>query len=94
MTDSPLSSKNKKILRGQAQLLTPILQIGKKGITPEIIKALEEHLNKAALIKISIDAQRKEREALTQALIEQLGAELISAIGTSITLYRPLEEMF
>lgn len=85
-----LSGKSKKELRGKAQLLPSILNVGKKGITPEVIQSLEVSFKKASLLKITIEADRPERETLAAALAEALQAEIISSIGKTIALYRAL----
>ena len=49
-----LTSKQRAYLGGCASTLDPIFQIGKASLTPEIIQALDEALEKRELIKISV----------------------------------------
>ena len=54
-----LTSKQRAYLGGCASTLDPIFQIGKASLTPEIIQALDEALEKRELIKISVLKDRK-----------------------------------
>ena len=49
-----LTSKQRAYLGGCASTLDPIFQIGKASLTPEILQALDEALEKRELIKISV----------------------------------------
>ena len=49
-----LKPKQKAYLKGLANTLTPIFQIGKDGISEDMIKAILDYLSKHELMKISI----------------------------------------
>lgn len=49
-----LTSKEKKQLRGYAQTIRPLFQLGKEGITPNLIRTLNDSLEVHELIKISL----------------------------------------
>ena len=49
-----LTSKQRAYLGGEASTMSPIFQIGKASLTPELITALNEALEKRELIKISV----------------------------------------
>ena len=47
-------SKQRAYLKGLAMNITPIFQIGKSSLTPELTKAVDEALAARELIKISV----------------------------------------
>ena len=48
------NSKQRAYLKGLAMNMTPIIQIGKSSVTPELTQAVEEALEARELIKISV----------------------------------------
>ena len=49
-----ITSKQRAFLRGQAQPLNAIYQIGKTGFTEESVRGIEEALNARELIKLHV----------------------------------------
>ena len=48
------NSKQRAYLKGLAMNMTPIIQIGKSSVTPELTQAVAEALEARELIKISV----------------------------------------
>ena len=84
-----LTPKQKSLLKVQAHHIDPVVQIGKNGITDELIAHIEKALTDHELIKIKFLAMKDEKESLTTAISEKTGAELVEIIGNIIVLYRP-----
>lgn len=65
------------------------MQIGKGGITENLIKTVSDALEARELVKLTVleNSGENPREALDK-LCEALGAEGVSAIGRKIVLYR------
>ncbi|MDL2218700.1 ribosome assembly RNA-binding protein YhbY [Christensenellaceae bacterium OttesenSCG-928-M15] len=84
-----LTSKQRAKLRGLANGMDAIFQIGKGGVTEELISQLELALEKRELIKITVleTAPVTAREA-ADALERPLRAETVQCIGRKIVLYR------
>ena len=84
-----ITSKQRAYLRGLANKMEPIFQIGKGGINENLIKQLDDALEARELIKLHIleTAFMDSRETLSE-LAEILGAEPVQAIGSKIVLYR------
>lgn len=84
-----LNSKQRKTLSGMGQKLEPIFQVGKNGLDGLIVKEIGEALEARELIKISVlkncDYSAKE---ILGALVEELGAEAVSCVGSKLVLYR------
>ena len=49
-----MTSKQRAYLKSLAMKITPILQIGKSSVTPELISAVDEALEARELIKMHI----------------------------------------
>ena len=77
-----LTSKQRAYLGGCASTLDPIFQIGKASLTPEIIQALDEALEKRELIKISVlkncaDDPREIAQRTHSAVVKVIGKKII-----------------
>ncbi|MCB1738494.1 MAG: ribosome assembly RNA-binding protein YhbY [Gammaproteobacteria bacterium] len=83
-----LKNVQKKHLRGLAHDLSPVVMIGDKGLTDnvmnEIIIALEHH----ELIKVRIRAERDERVTITEQIVAATRAEAVQSIGQILVLFR------
>jgi len=89
-----LTAKQKKHLRGQGQLLDPLLTVGKDGISEPVIKSVSELLDKRELIKVRLTGPSGQaRKEVAPALAEAAQAECISIVGRTVVLYRPNPEL-
>lgn len=83
-----LKNVQKKHLRGLAHALSPVVMIGDKGLTDnvmnEIVIALEHH----ELIKVRIRAERDERVTITQQIVTATRADAVQSIGQILVLFR------
>ena len=85
-----LTSSQIRQFRSLAHSLKPVVRIGDKGLTNNLLAELERALEDHELIKVSIaGAQREERRTITQELCQVTGAYLIQIIGRMSILYRP-----
>jgi len=87
-----ISSRERNKLRKEAHTLKPVINIGKNGVTPELIAAVDAALTDHELIKIKYQNFKEDRRALTEALADSVKAIVISVIGNIAILYRELEE--
>lgn len=88
-----LTNKEKKFLKKEAHSLKPLFQIGKNGLNPELVKQLDDLLEKRELIKVNILQNSDEDiKSAGQILSQELSAELIQTIGRVMTLYRPAKD--
>lgn len=84
-----ITSKQRAFLRKQANGLEPIFQIGKAGITEEVISQLALALETRELIKVHIleTALLDTKETLGE-IAERLKAEPVQAIGSKFVIYK------
>lgn len=85
-----LTSKQRSYLMKLAAAETPLFQIGKSGLTPEIVTAVSEALEARELVKINVlkncfDDLRN----VAEALAGRSRSQVVTVIGRKIVLYRP-----
>lgn len=89
-----MTSKERATLRAQANGLDPIIQIGKEGISDNLISQIDDTLDARELLKIRVhlETSPKAPKELAQELAEALQADIIQVIGGIIVLYREADE--
>jgi RNA-binding protein len=84
-----LNSKQKAALKALAHPLKPVVQVGKKGITENLERELEQALLAHELIKVKFnDSAADERESTLMPLALAVSAELVDMVGHTAILYR------
>ncbi len=84
-----ITSKQRAYLRGLANGIDPVFQIGKGGITEEILKQLALALEARELIKVRIlETALLETKPCANEVAALLGAEPVQAIGSKFVLYK------
>lgn len=69
--------------------ITPILQIGKSSVTPELISAVDEALEARELIKMHILKNCfDDPKEIAQVIAERTCSEVVQVIGKKVVLYR------
>lgn len=85
-----LTSKQRAFLRGKASVMDPIFQIGKSSLTPELITAVNDAIEKRELIKVSVLKNcMDEPRSIAEMLGERTHAQVIAVTGRKIVLFRP-----
>lgn len=93
MPQIQLTPAQRKVHRAEAHHLDPVVMIGSDGLTAAIKKETDAALNAHGLIKIRVlGDDRTQREAMFQALAEDLSAAPIQHIGKLLVLWRPQPE--
>lgn len=88
-----LTGKQRAFLRGKAAAEQPIFQIGKGGVTEEIIKQLSNALEARELIKVRVlDNAEEDPYHCANTIAPLLGADVVSVIGSKFVLYRRSEK--
>lgn len=83
------TSKQRSKARSLAQTIQPVTQIGKGGISDNLVNTLSEALEARELIKISVlNNTDEDAKDLAVSLAEKLNAEVVEIIGKKIVLYR------
>ena len=84
-----MTNKQRAYLSGLASKQQPIFQIGKASLTPEIVAAVDEALEKRELVKISVLKNCfDDPKEIAQMLAERTRSAVVRVIGKKIILYR------
>lgn len=88
-----LSNQDKKYLRGEAQALPALMQIGKSGLSLNLYQSLDDALEAHELVKVSLlkTAPIETREAAIECAANT-HAEIIHMVGRTFILYRRSKE--
>ncbi|HHY09970.1 MAG TPA: ribosome assembly RNA-binding protein YhbY [Firmicutes bacterium] len=89
-----LTSKQRAYLRGLGNELQPVFQIGKGGLSEELLQQLDAVLEARELIKIrALKSCPEQPQELAHQVADYLDGEIIQTIGRNFLLYRQaLEE--
>ena len=84
-----ISSKQRAYLRGLATELSAIMQVGKGGITDNLIKTCSDALEARELIKLHVleNSGMTPRESADE-LSQVLNADVVAVTGKKVVLYR------
>ncbi len=89
VTNENITSKQRSKLKSIAANLSPITQIGKGGITDNLLKTLSDALEARELIKVTVleNAEDTPRN-IAENVAELLGAVCVTVIGRKAIFYR------
>ncbi len=85
----PLDNKQRKDLKAKAHHLKPVVRVGQKGITENLLRETDMALEIHQLIKIHIaDEDRETRNKTALEIASKSGAEMVNQIGKVCILFR------
>jgi len=85
----PLTTAQVRELKARAQRLKALLKVGKEGLSPQFLAALDETLKHRELVKVKFDDFKAQKKELSPKLAEMSGSHLITRVGNVVVLYRP-----
>lgn len=84
------TSKQRSYLKGLASAQDAIFQIGKASITPSLVQAIDDAIEKRELIKVSVLKNcMDDPHELADIVAERTHSNVVIVIGKKIVLYRP-----
>ena len=84
-----MTSKQRAYLRGLANSIDPIFQIGKSGLSENLLKQLDDALEARELIKINVlENSGEDVKSLGNTIADSINAVWVQTVGNKITLYR------
>lgn len=87
-----ISSKQRAYLRAMASEMPTIMQIGKGGITENLIKTVSDALEARELIKLGVlDNSEESSRSAAEILAEACHADIVAVPGKKLVLYRESE---
>ena len=88
-----LTPRERAHLKGRAQALEPIVQVGQAGLSDAVVVELERALTAHGLIKVRINGtDRKVRDTIAEAICARTDAAPVHRVGKILVLWRPTPE--
>jgi len=83
------SGKLRRSLRAHGHRLSPIVHVGKAGVTAAVVKQVEQALADHELVKLKVDADSPDdRFAAADQLAAQPGVNVVQILGRAILIYK------
>ncbi len=83
-----LKSSQRKYLRAQAHHLKPIVIIGAKGVTQQLIGSVDLALKDHELIKVKFGEFKESKKEISDEIAQATKSEVVGLIGNIAILYR------
>lgn len=84
-----MNSKQRAFLRGLANTISPIFQVGKGGLSAEFIEQIDSALEARELIKIHVlNNSSDDIHFVAEELSRETNCEVVQIMGNKITLFR------
>ena len=83
-----LTSTDRKKLRGLAHHLKPLVMIGQKGLSENVVDATEAALLEHELIKVKFLDFKEDRKNLSAELSKKTESTLVGLVGNTLMLYK------
>ena len=84
-----MTSKQRAYLRGLANTLEAIFQVGKGGLSENLMKQLDDALEARELIKITVlETAPDSVKEIGEEIATKTNSCFVQAVGNKITLYR------
>jgi RNA-binding protein len=86
---SVLNGKQRRYLRALAHDKKPVVQLGKEGLTPSVIGAIDAGLETHELIKVkAVSGFDDDLEEVGQRIEQETRSTLCNVVGRTLLLYR------
>ena len=86
---TPLSPKRRSELRAEAHRLSPVVIIGDKGLTDEVMAEIDRSLKAHELIKVRAATDERDARAVwIETICDRLQAHPVQQIGKVFVIYR------
>ena len=84
-----MTSKQRAYLKSLAMSMEPVVHIGKSSVTPELVRSVEEAIEKRELIKLAVLKNcMDDPDAIAQVIADRTKSQVVQVIGKKIVLYR------
>lgn len=89
-----LTNRQRRQLRGLANPLNPIIQIGKEGASENLFYTIDQALQAHELIKVHVHTTSPlDVQTLAEMIVDKTKCYLVQIVGFNLTLYRPSEKV-
>ncbi len=85
-----LTGKQRRALRALGHALAPVVQLGKGGLSDELVAAVDQALADHELIKVKLlESFDLDRHDAAAQLAARTGSQVAQVLGRTVLLYRP-----
>ncbi len=89
MSETSLTGKQRRYLRGLGNQLQPVVWVGLKGVNEGVLTAITSAFENADLLKIKLqEGFAGDRHEIAEQLARATKSELVQVLGKTILLYR------
>ena len=88
----PLTNAQIRKFKGAAQLMEPMLKVGKSGLSDGFVRTVSAALGQHELVKIKFAEFKEQKKELAPLLAEKTGSHLVMRVGNVMVLHRPKVE--
>ena len=85
----PLKGSQRKYLRSLAHHLSPLVIIGAKGVTEQVMASVDLALKDHELIKVKFGEFKEAKKEISAQIAETTKSNLVGLIGNIAIFYRP-----
>jgi RNA-binding protein len=85
----PLTNAQIRKCKAAAQLMEPMLKVGKAGLSEGFVRTVAEMLAMHELVKIKFAEFKEQKKELAPLLAEKTESHLVMRVGNVMVLYRP-----
>jgi RNA-binding protein len=85
----PLTNSQIRKFKAAAQLMEPMLKVGKAGLSDGFVRTVSETLDQHELVKIKFAEFKEQKKELAPMLAEKTSSHLIMRVGNVMVLHRP-----
>lgn len=84
-----ITPKQRAYLRKLSQNLDPIFQVGKSGVTPELVKAVDDALKVRELVKMNVlPTCEDDLELVADKVSKRTHSDVVMMMGHRFVVYR------
>ena len=84
----PINNRQLRYLRGLTHHLKPVVIVGDKGLSANVMAEIESALEHHELVKIKLRSDRETRSAWVDKIVSSFGAEPVHSIGQVACFFR------
>jgi RNA-binding protein len=84
-----LNNAQLRKFKAAAQLLDPMLKVGKAGLSDGFIQSVNTALSQHELVKIKFSEFKDQKKELAPLLAEKTSSHLVMRVGNVMVLHRP-----
>ncbi len=92
MTAAAITASQRRQLRARAHPLSPLVQVGRGGVSDAFVAELDRALEAHELVKIRLRGEREDRAAQLSDVTARLDCLVVGTVGGVAILYRESED--